>query len=83
MGLPCIAAETSESLEYSKNGKLAMLFEFGNRKAFVEAVNRMDNQYIDMKSRLKNEAKDVAEMFSASRNIEALNNIYSSIFDTK
>lgn len=83
MGLPCIAAETSESLEYSKNGKLAMLFGFGNKKAFVEAVNRMENQYIDMKSRLKNEANDVAEMFSASRNIEALNNIYSSIFDTK
>ena len=81
MGLPCIAAETSESLEYTKNGKLAMLFEFSNKEAFIEAVNRMENQYVDMKIRLKNEAKDIAEMFSPSRNVEILNKVYSSIFN--
>lgn len=83
MGLPCIAAETSESLEYSKNGKLAVLFELGNKKAFIEAINKMEKQHADLKLRLKNEAIDVAEMFSVSRNVEAINNVYSSIFNTK
>lgn len=81
MGTPCVAAETSETLEYSKDGSLAVLFELGNKEAFVEAINKMENQYAELKNRLKNEAKDIAEMFSASRNIEILNNVYSSIFN--
>ncbi len=83
MRLPCIAAETSESLEYSKNGQLAILFELGNKNALVEAVNAMDEQYTELMKRIENGSKDIVEMFSAKNNMEMLNKVYLSIFDTK
>lgn len=81
LGIPSIAAKTSESLEYSKDGSLAILFELGNEKAYINAIKKMDLQHEDLKARIKNEGNEIAEMFSASRNIAVLNKVYSTIFD--
>jgi glycosyltransferase involved in cell wall biosynthesis len=38
VGTPVIAARTEEADEYSLNGKLAKLFEFGNIDAFNQTI---------------------------------------------
>ena len=81
MKTPCIAARTSESLEYSKEGKLAILFELGNKSAYQHAIKELDMQYELLKSRLEKDSHEVAEMFDSNINIERINRVYSVIFD--
>ena len=80
MGLPCIAAKTPESLEYSKDGELAILFELGNRNAFIDAIKTMDKIHDDLKNKLLKHNFEIEAMFSPERNIKTLDSVYSKIF---
>lgn len=81
MGTPCVAALTPESVEYSKNGRLAFLYEFGNKEAFLSAIKDLDTQYEEFKMRLRNESDYVAKMFDTSSNIANINKVLSTIFN--
>lgn len=75
--LPCIAAKTDESDEYSLNGKLAHLYQFNNQKEFCNALKCIDSIHDELKSKLKAEKGAVKSMFDREINVAKLNNLYS------
>ena len=79
-GVVNIAAKTSESLEYSDNGKLAFLCEFGNEEDFAAKVQALPDIYMTMKEKIKNGRHVVDTMFDRIRNAKILNNYIDSIF---
>ncbi len=68
MGIPSIAAQTDESLEYSNKGELAILFEFGNISLFEESVKGFENRSNKLQVKLRDGSAIIAEKFSRKRN---------------
>lgn len=71
-GLPCIAARTEESLEYSQGGKLAILFEMNNWDEFVKVILSVDDNYDDFKERLNTHSSELKKKFSSKENSQRL-----------
>lgn len=63
-----IAAKTSESLEYSDNGKLALLYEFGNEEDFSTKIQSLPKVHDQMKEAIYNNSHVVSEMFDKKKN---------------
>ena len=79
IGIPCLAADTEESREYSCNGKFALLSKFGDDTDFCNKLKEIvDNNdvYKDLALSGKNIVK---EMFSPDKNIELLNKILQTL----
>ncbi len=74
-GLPCIAAKTEESLEYSKKGKLASLFEINNYSAFEESVSTIELNYSNLKHELELHTNELREKFSRTANSKLLESV--------
>lgn len=83
VGTPSVAAKTSESLEYSKNGRLAVLYELGNTEDYIHAIAKMESNYAKLKNKLNNESKDIAEMFCPEKNIAVINKVYSMVLGSE
>jgi len=74
-----IAALTPESLEYSRNGELAILFEENNLDSFNAKIREIDTLHHIVKSRLRDGAKDIEHLFDTRRNASLLQGVYSKL----
>lgn len=73
VGTQAIAAQTDEAFEYSNEGKLALLFPFGDEKTFIDAWRKLDiGQGISDKL-LKEGAKSLRQCFSSEMNAYIFN----------
>lgn len=79
LGTVGIAAETDESVEYSDGGEGALLFKFGDLSDFVLKINYLENNYSEIKSKVKAHSQNVKELFSPDINIEKINNLLRNI----
>ena len=77
--LPCIAAETEESQEYTLNGDLAFLFQVNDLKEFEHKIQELDNNYLQIKTRLKKSSGIIVEKFGKERNSELLRSVLDEL----
>ncbi len=75
-----VASRNEESLEYSNNGELAVLFDPNDFNDFVRAIKQVDLCYNDLKQKLLSD-QSVAAMFDKDTNIKKLSEIYSNLFN--
>lgn len=74
-----VAAKTDESLEYSYEGKLALLYEENNFDDFVCKLQSIEDVREEYLSRMKQDSNIIATLFSPEVNISVLNNILKTI----
>lgn len=77
--LPCVAARTEESLEYTDNGNYAMLFDMNDIDSFERCVDDIDNKYSDIKIKLQYNESIIRRMFSKEDNCKRLFSMLSSL----
>ena len=77
--LPCIAAETEESLEYTLNGELANLFSMNNMNDFASKILELDKNYAQMKSKLAESSEVIVEKFNRERNSDVLRSVLDAL----
>ena len=73
LGIPSVAAENEEALEYTFNGFTASLFEANNKKAFADAIFNLIDNYEVYKERLMLKNTDIQLMFNRDRNVAIIN----------
>lgn len=73
------AARNPESLEYSKNEKLAILFKENDINDFRNKFINIESYYSILKSSLKTDSYYIRNMFNKDNNIQNLNQVYESI----
>lgn len=78
LGTVTIAAKNEESLEYSDNGNLSILFKEGDYQSFLSAINNLDSHYHILKKRLK-ESDIIKKQFDRGLNSQKLSEVYSRI----
>ena len=77
--LVCVAAKTEESLEYSDDGNLCILFELGDFEDFSKKLEMLNDEYETIKNRMKLYSNTIQEKFSKDVNSFAINSIINSI----
>ena len=82
LGTPVVAAETAESIEYSDSGRLAVLYPFGDKAAFADAIDYLNNNYEKLKSNIQKNNKLIEDLFSPERNIMILNEVYKKTINS-
>lgn len=83
LGLPCVAAKSEESLEYSNDGELAVLYEMGSLNSFVAAINDLSCNYGDMKKSIKTHMHVIEQLFDSDRNIANLKSVYNKLLNDR
>lgn len=78
MGTPSIAARTEESIEYSLNEHISILYDIGDMASFVNAIATIDEKYDTLKNNLKDSAYIIKDMFSIAKNQAILNKMFSN-----
>ena len=78
-----VAASTPESIEYSHNGNLAMLYELGSKESFVAMLSTLSENHDRMKRRIAKDAHFVQEMFDKQRNVNILNLLYCKLLSNE
>lgn len=76
IGTPVIACRTEESLEYSCDGRLAILYSFNSIEDFAKSINEFD--YSRMKNLIDQEKSKIMDIFSPEANILKLNSVINS-----
>ena len=76
VGTPSVAARTSESVEYSDEGKLSVLYDIKNIHAFTNAIDYLNNNYDTIKQHIFEGNGVVKEMFSPDNNLRLLSSVY-------
>lgn len=79
LGIPSVAAENEEALEYTFNGFTASLFEANNKKAFADAIFNLIDNYEVYKERLMLKNTDIQLMFNRDRNVAIINNVLKQL----
>lgn len=79
LGTPIIAARTHESMEYSNNGKYAILYDFGNFSDFEKKISLFIQQYSMGKDMVASDITTVSKLFDPQRNINELLNVIDNI----
>lgn len=79
LGIPSVAAENEEALEYTFNGFTASLFEANNKKAFADAIFNLIDNYELYKERLMLKNTDIQLMFNRDRNVAIINNVLKQL----
>lgn len=74
-----IAAMTDESLEYSNEGEMALLYEENNFENFVSALKSLPEKRDKYLVKMERNSAVIKEMFSPERNIQILNHIIETI----
>lgn len=77
--LPCIAAETEESREYTLDGELANLFQMNNMADFATKIQNLDKNYTQIKENLAELSDVIVEKFSRERNIDVLRSVLDTL----
>ena len=80
VGTPSVAARTSESMEYSDEGKLSVLYDFKDIQAFEKAIDYLNNNYEIIKRQIEEGNCIIKEMFSPESNLLLLNTAYERCF---
>lgn len=80
LGTIPVAARTSESLEYSHNGELAVLFELGNSDDMFDKLNYLDLNYDRLKTKIAKQKYLIEEKFDKHRNVAILNSVLEKLF---
>lgn len=78
-----VAARTPESIEYSMNGDLAVLFNLGDVEDLVRQLDYLDSHYVEIKNRIEINKDKIEKMFSPMANATRLNNVFDKIFKLK
>lgn len=81
LGTVPVAARTEESIEYSNNGKLAVLFELGNKNDLVRKLDELDTNYDKIREKINIEGHVVKDIFDTKRNAEVLNGVLNKLFE--
>lgn len=79
LGTVAIAPLTEEALEYTDNGKGAVLFNINDKVDFMAKVNYVINNYDLVKEKAKMHAHVVKEMLDPRVNIEKLNRVLEMV----
>lgn len=74
LGTPVVAARTPESLEYSLNGDLSILFKMNDFIDFTNAINYLINNTDNVKSNIKSKNGTITKIFEPQNNINQLHN---------
>ncbi|MBQ4063865.1 MAG: glycosyltransferase family 4 protein [Bacteroidaceae bacterium] len=74
-----IAAETPESLEYSNNGELALLFPYKDKKAYIERLQNVGKEYERITEILNKKSQIIATLFNKERNVNIISQIYKKL----
>ena len=77
--VPAIAATTPESMEYTDNGDLAILFKMNDEQDFVYKMNCLRTSRESLLDRLEKDSYKIERLFNKEENILRLNRIYSSV----
>lgn len=80
LGTVGIAARTEESMEYSNNGKGAILYNINDPSDFYKKIEYVINHYEDAKLQAVKNSAYVKDLFSPSRNINKLNEVFAQVF---
>ena len=80
MGTPSVAARTSESLEYSDEGKLSVLYDINDIQAFRNGIDYLNSNYERVKQQIVEGIGPVKEMFSLERNLQLLSTVYEKCY---
>lgn len=78
-GTPAIAARTEESLEYSDNGRLGLLYELGNLEEFQKTWEKLDRDPALLDDRLQDGAEKLSSLFDRERNAAVFNCMLKSV----
>lgn len=70
-----IAACNDESLEYSLEGDLAILYKENSYEDFLNKIKELESHFDDYQARMIEKSNRIEYMFEPKRNIEILNNI--------
>lgn len=76
-----VAAVTDESLEYSLEGKLALLYEENNFEEFINSIKLVDTQYIMLKEEMAKSSYIIKQMFAPDINIQKLNTVIEKLYE--
>ncbi len=76
-----VAAVTDESLEYSAEGKLAILYEENNFEEFINSIKSVDTQYFILKESMAKSSYIIKQMFAPDKNIHKLNTIIEKLYE--
>ena len=74
-----VAAKTDESMEYSNEGEMALLYEENNFESFVRALNLLPERRGEYLAKMARNSSTIEEMFDPERNIHNLNHINEAI----
>lgn len=77
--LPAVVARTDESLEYSEEGRLCLLYGFGDLEDFKAAWLKLDADPTALKAELASGAERVAARFAPDRNQSVFNQVLKSL----
>ena len=80
LGTVPVGAKTEESMEYSIDGDLAVLFEIGNKEDMYQKLMLLDAKYNIIKEKVFKGRHKVAELFDKDRNVEILNGALKRLF---
>lgn len=78
-GLPAIVAKTEESLEYSRNGKMAMLFDINDISGFENCLSELQSHYSELKRELELYNSELKNKFSREQNSLRLRTVLESL----
>ncbi len=81
LGTIAIAPRTDEALEYSDNGKGALLYEINNKDDFINKFDFLVSNYESVKEEVSKHSETVRSMFSPEKNIERLNVVYKTLIE--
>jgi Glycosyltransferase len=76
---PSVAALTPESLEYSNNGDLAILFNQNNENDFAEKIRLLKNNERTIHEKLRNNSYIIEDMFNKNKNVQKLDKVYKNL----
>ena len=76
-----VAAVTDESLEYSLEGKLALLYEENNFEEFINSIKLVDTQYIILKEEMAKSSYIIKQLFAPDINIQKLNTVIEKLYE--
>lgn len=73
LGAIAIAPKTEEALEYSDNGRAALLYEINNEDDFLKKFNYLIDNYEKVKEQVAKHSDAVRSIFLPEKNIEKFN----------
>lgn len=79
LGVPSIAAKTSESIEYSLNGCMASLFELNDYEDFKKHIIKFAEERPQIMSDIEKHSNEIAKLFDPQINSNKLNEIYKAL----